>query len=117
MLPPIYSAMSGLKSFSTRIHANTNNIANSNTEGYKSTRVLLENTQPNGVKPVAEKTTAPGPPMLVETEEGQKLLEQSNVELTKEIAEMMINSNAYKVNLKSLQTSDEMMQSILNLKA
>ncbi len=117
MLSSIHSAMSGLKSFTTRIRANANNIANSNTAGYKKTRVLLENTRPDGVKAVVEKTTYSNTLRPEETKNSQVPAEQSNVDLTQEIPDMMLNANHFKANLESLKTADEMMQSVLNLKA
>lgn len=117
MISALQSALSGLQAFGTRIHSNANNIANSNTEGFKKTRVTLENMEPNGVKAQVQKVETPGPQIYDQTPNGLALIEQSNVELSRELPDMMLNTNFYKANLKSLQTADELMSSVLDLKA
>lgn len=43
-------------------------------------------------------------------------LEMSNVDLSTEFTEMIIASRAYQANSRSITTSDEMLQELLNLK-
>jgi flagellar basal-body rod protein FlgC len=45
------------------------------------------------------------------------MIEQSNVDLGEELPEMMLNTHGYTANLKSLQAADQMMQSLLDIKA
>lgn len=111
------SALSALQAFSTKVNSNANNIANANTEGYKKTRVNLETGKDGGVKPVVEKVDTPGARIFQDTSEGQKEVELSNVDLSQEIPEMSISSTLYKANLKTLQVTDEMTGTLLNLKA
>lgn len=111
------AALSALQSFSTRVNSNANNIANANTDGYRRTRVTLESVNGGGVKPVVEKTETPGTTILRDTPDGQQEVELSNVELSREIPEMNLNSTLYKANLKTLQVTDEMTGSLLKLKA
>ncbi len=113
----ISSSLSALQAFGTKIDANASNIANSNTEGYKRTRVTMEESTPpgNGVTAQAEKTTNDGP--LVYDSSGTEVVEQSNVDLGQEIPDLMMNQNLYEANIKALQTSDELMQTTLDIKA
>ena len=46
-----------------------------------------------------------------------ELIEQSNVDLGQELPEMSLNSRFYEANLKTLQTADEMLGSLLKIKA
>ena len=115
--PAQNSALSALQAFSTRVNSNANNIANANTDGFKRTRVNLESTEPGGVKAVVEKMDTPGATFFQEGSSGQEEVERSNVELSREIPEMKLNSTLYKANLKTLQVADEMTGSLLNLKA
>jgi len=117
ILPAQSSALSALQAFSTRVNSNANNIANANTDGFKRTRVNLESTEPGGVKAVAEKMDSPGATLFQEGPSGQEEVELSNVELSREIPEMNLNSTLNKANLKTLQVTDEMTGSLLNLKA
>lgn len=114
MISGVNSALSALQAFGTKIESNGNNIANSNTDGFKRTRVTLTNVEPNGVKANVDKMETPGP--ITYNQEGEQT-ELSNVDLGVEIPDMMINSNYYKANLKTLQVADELTQSVLDLKA
>ncbi len=116
MISSIQSALSALHAFGTKINANANNIANSNTEGYKRTRVTLADMQPQGVKPTVEKTTNSGPQVYDQTPQGFELIELSNVDLGRELPEMMLNTHYYTANLKTLQTTDELLSSVLDIK-
>lgn len=110
-------ALSALQAFSTKIQSHANNIANANTDGYKKTRVTLANTLPAGVQAQVEKTTTPGPTVYQEGLEVPETKELSNVDLGNELPEMGLSSTYYKANLKTIQIEDEMMGSLLNLKA
>jgi len=115
MVSAVQSALSGLQAFSTRIQSNANNVANSNTDGFKKSRVLLASAEPQGVKTTVEKVDSPGSSVYQETSDGMELVELSNVDLGAELPEMIINSHAYKANLKTLQTADEMTGELLKI--
>ena len=117
MISAMQSALSALQAFGTRIQSNANNIANSSSEGYKRTRVTLETVDPNGVRAQVNRPEIPGPMVYEQTSNGLELIEQSNVELSSELPEMLLNTNFYKANLKTLQTADELIGSVLDLKA
>ncbi len=117
MIPATTSALSGLQAFGTKINSNANNIANVSSEGYKKTRVTLATQAPQGVRASVETVDTPGNQVYQETNNGAELVEMSNVDLTEEIPESLINARFYQANLKTLQTADEMSKSLLNLKA
>ncbi|HKJ64319.1 MAG TPA: flagellar basal body rod C-terminal domain-containing protein [Desulfopila sp.] len=117
MISAMQSALSALQAYGTKIHANANNIANGATEGYKQTRVILATVEPGGVKAKADKLDTPGPNIYTETTDGLELIEQSNVELSSELPQMMLNSHYYTANLKSLQAANELLDNVLDLKA
>lgn len=110
-------ALSALQAFGTKIQSNANNIANINTDGYKKTRVTLANTPPTGVQAQVEKTTTAGPTVYQEGPDGPETVELSNVDLGSELPEMGLNSIYYTANLKTIQTENEMVGSLLKLKA
>lgn len=117
MIPAATSALSALDAFSTKVNSNANNIANASSEGYKKTRVTLATQEPQGVRASVETVDTPGNMVYQETNNGNELVELSNVDLTEEIPESLINSRFYQANLKTLQTADEMSESLLNIKA
>lgn len=117
MISAYQSALSGLRAFETRLHSNANNVANISTENFKKTRVLLSDVQPQGVKIDVEKVNTPGAAFYEETNNGLELVELSNVDLGQELPEMGLNTTFYKANLKTIQATDEMFGSLLNVKA
>lgn len=117
MIPATQSALSALQAFGTKLNSNANNIANASSEGYKKTRVLLENQEPHGVKAITEKVDTPGTMRYEETNNGEDFVELSNVDLAQELPESSINARFYQANLKTLQVADEMIGSLLKLKA
>jgi len=115
MVSAVQSALSGLQAFGTRIQSNANNVANANTDGFKKSRVILASAEPQGVKATVEKVNSPGSSVYQETSEGMELVELSNVDPGAELPEMIINSHAYKANLKTLQAADEMTGELLKI--
>lgn len=117
MIPALQSALSGLSAFGTRLNSNGNNIANANTEEFKRSRITLSNQQPYGVRTQVEKVNTPGPMHYEQTNQGMELIEQSNVEIGEELPDMNLNARLYQANLKTVQTVDEMLGSLLKVKA
>ncbi len=110
-------ALSALQAFGTKLQSNANNIANANTDGYKTTRVTLASTALHGVQAQVEKSSMAGPTVYREGESAIEPVELSNVDLGNELLEMSLNSSYYKANLKTVQVEDEMLGSLLQIKA
>jgi len=117
MIPAVNSALSGLQAFGTKMNSNANNIANVSSEGYKKSRVTLANQAPQGVKASVETIDSPGTMRLEETNNGSELVELSNVDLAKELPDSQMNARFYQANLKTLQTVDEMTESLFKITA
>lgn len=117
MISALSSAVSGLTANTTKLAVSANNTANINTDGFKKSRVSLEDAQPQGVQATVEKMDSPGPVVLEQTEQGETMVEKSNVELTEEITSQMLAEYGFKANLKTIQTTDEMLGSLLDIKA
>lgn len=117
MISGIYSALSGLLSFGKKVESNADNIANVNTDGFKKTRVLLEEQQNQGVKPKVERVDEPGPVVMEQSSEGWVEVEQSNVDLGSELLDMQRNQRMYEANLKTLKVADELQKSILDIES
>lgn len=117
MISAYQSALSGLQTYGTRLQSNSNNIANSNTEGYKKSRVINESTEPQGVKAHVMKVETPGTSVFQERGEGAELVELSNVDLATEITDLSMSSHMYKANLKTIEVVEEMTGALINLKS
>lgn len=117
MLSGIQAGLSALNAIQTRTQVTANNVANVNTDGFKKSRAtLIEADQQGGVTTHIEQMATPGPMVYEQTEQGETLVEKSNVELTEELPRMMIDRRAYQANIKTIQAQDEMLGSLLDIK-
>lgn len=116
MISGISSALSALFSFSKKVESTANNVANVNTDGFKKTRVVLNEVEPQGVAPRVEKINDPGSLVYEQTATGEQMVEQSNVELTEELPNLMLAKRYFEANIKTIQTTDEMLGSLLDRK-
>ena len=116
MLSGVHSALSGLQAFSKKVDSIANNVANVNTNEFKKTRVTLTDKEPQGVVANVEKIETPGPLALEQTQDGEKLIEQSNVELSEELPNLMLSRRFFQANLKVIETEDEILGSLLDIK-
>ena len=109
MIDATRSAVSAMKAFEKKMNAAANNMANVNTDGYKSRRATLSEAQNGGVKAIVDEVNTPGIPKntiqngeIVETE-------SSNVDLVEEFSQMMIAQTAYKANTKTVEAQDQLL--------
>ncbi len=117
MLSPLHSALSGLQASSLHLQSSANNIANSRSEGFQRTRVV-QTAEPTGtVRTTVETVNTPGPSVYEETTDGVVLVEYANVDLARELTDTNLSKHLFRANLKALQTADEMLGSLLTLKA
>ena len=93
---------SGLQAAQLRLDASANNVANMNTPGYRREVVAQE-------EEVAESA---GVRATVQREQDAK-----GVALEQEAVEQMSATYAFKANLQTIKTQDEMMGSLLDVKA
>lgn len=117
MISATQPALAGLQAFTTKLQSNANNIANSDTNGFKKTVITNSSISPQGVKAQVNQLTTPGPIVHQETGTGLEPVELSNVDLAKEIVDMNLNSTMYKANLKTLESVNDMTGMFLKLKS
>jgi flagellar basal-body rod protein FlgC len=114
MINPAHSALSGLNAFATKLAVISNNVANVESEGFKKSRAVLNESQPAGVTVSVEEVDTPGATVTINQETGETV-ETSNVDLANEMVHMMTTQRYYEANLRSVKTWDEMMESVLDL--
>jgi len=86
------------------MNANANNIANVNTDGFKPTQTTISNPTKDTVKANFTKADNTGS-------------SKSQTNLTKEIPDQIIISGVNEANVNAIKTQNEMMGSLLDLKA
>lgn len=117
MISGISAGVSALNAIQTRVQSTANNTANVNSDGYKRTRVtLVEGEVQGAVSANVQRVETAGPLVYEATEEGETLVEKSNVELTEELPKMLIDRRAFQANLKTIRAQDEMLGSLLDIK-
>jgi len=114
MISALNSTVSALRAFVTKLGVTADNIANVNTDGFKKNRATFQNLQNGGVRVEIRRDDSPGFRYDV-TENGKTVEKQtSNVDLTEEIPNLMVTKRAYQANLKTIETQDEMLGSLLD---
>ncbi len=104
--------ISALNALGKKQATSANNIANSESEGFKKSRVILEEGEKGQVTAKTQVVNTPG--TMINQPDGS-LKEVSNVDLATEVTDMIPTKHAYQANLKALQTTAEMEKTTLDL--
>ena len=115
MISSIVGTVSALGAYRQKMEVTADNIANVNTEQFKKSKATAVEGSNGDVQLNIKRVTTPG--YRYQEFEGDKMVEKegSNVDLGEEIPEMMITQRAYDANLKTLQTHDSMLGSLLDI--
>ena len=118
MISGIYSGLSALNAIQTKTNSIADNTANVDTDGFKRTKVTLQEGQPqgSGVSAYVQRIETPGSKVYEQTPKGETLVEKSNVDLTEELPRMLLSRRNFQANIKAIQTQDEMLGSLLDIK-
>lgn len=92
------SALSAIAAYGTGLNVTANNIANMNTQGFKPTSATMNEDVNGGVKVTLSQS------------------QDAGVDIAKEMVDMIIGKDVIKANIKSLQTEDQMLKSLINMK-
>lgn len=115
MISSIGGTVSALRAYRQKMEVTADNIANVNTEQFKKSKATVTEGLNGDVQLNIKRVITPG--YQYQEFEGDKKVEKegSNVDLGEEIPEMMITQRAYEANLKTLQTHDNMLGSLLDI--
>jgi flagellar basal-body rod protein FlgC len=91
-------AASALSAFSVKQAVTANNIANVETPGFKASTVQAGEVLKGGVTASVVQTGDP-------------------VDISKEAANLLVNSTLYKANVATIRTADEMAKTLFDIKA
>ena len=115
MISALNGTISALKAFVTKMGVTADNIANVNTDGFKKNRAILKEDQNGGVRVEISRENRSGFRYSgVENDRGVEK-EASNVDLAEELPDLMMTKRAYQANLKTIETQDEMLGSLLDI--
>ncbi len=91
-------SVSDLLSYQKKLGVTANNIANMNTENFKPSDAVPNESLGGGVYVTIRQLDLPG------------------MDIAKEMVDLMITKNGVQSNIKSIQTDEEITRSILNIK-
>ena len=111
----IHTSLSAIRAVGRKMAVTADNIANAQTEGFKKSRTVITQGEADDVQAHITRDNTQGP-MVTETVGGEmKTTEKSNVDLTEEMPQLMVAKHAYRANLKSIRTQDEMLGMVIDL--
>jgi len=112
MISGIGASLAGLAVFEKKLSVAANNIANSNTSGYKKTESVITDDGSGLPELSLKQVDTPGP--LVQEADG-KMSEQSNVDLAEELTQSIVAQRGYEANIKALQAQNDMLGKALDI--
>jgi flagellar hook protein FlgE len=116
MLSPIHTALSGLAAYAKQVEVTAHNVANVNTDGFKKSHTEFVSLETGGVLPVVRKDESAGPMVLSDRGQGQTQVELSNVDLAEEAVNQILAQRGFEANLHTMQTADDMLGTVLDMK-
>ena len=115
MISALNSTVSALQAYIRNLGVTANNISNVNTDGYKKYKAVMQEGPTGNVQAKVSRVDTPGYHYRA-VENSQRIeKETSNVELVDEIPDLMITRRAFEANIKSIQTQDKILGSLLDI--
>ncbi len=106
------SSISGIRAATVMLNTSSNNIANSNTDGYKKQHANLRSDQGSGVIVDITESTEAGP--LYKNERGDTV-EASNVNYIEEVVTQIQARHLFSANVAVLKHTNEVQESIMDI--
>ena len=115
MISSVNSTLSALQAYKTKMGVTAYNVANVNTDEFKKSKATLKEGANGDVQVEINRVDTPG--HHYQEFMGDQVVEKesSNINLEEEIPGMIVTQNAYEANLKTLQTQDNMLGSLLDI--
>jgi len=116
MIDGIHSALSGLTAFQKKTDVIADNVANSDTDNFKKSRVVFaESPAGGGVTVQITRDLTPGMPKEIVQETETVEVESSNVDLAEELTELIPTAAGYRANLATIKTQEENLGTLLDI--
>jgi len=114
MSQAINAALSALGALGVNLNVTANNIANVNTNGFKKSQVIFEDTEPYGVTASISEVDTPGGP-VPSADGSQQMKESSNVDLAEEIVNLNLTERTFEANTKPIKAEEQMTGNLLDI--
>ena len=114
MVDALYPTQSALRALGKKLEVTANNVANLDTEGFKKSRVIFQESSPSGVMVSINHVDSPGTPLSTEEGKNEKQ-ESSNVDVGEEIVNLINTKQAYTANLKTVKAEEEILGTLLDV--
>jgi flagellar basal-body rod protein FlgC len=114
MISGINAALGGVLAHQRRVDTAGNNLANLATDGFKKSRVVMEE-QPGGVKTETLRVETPGPLRADPADPAGAPVEGSNVDVAEEMVALITGERGFEANLETIRTEDEMLGELLDI--
>ncbi len=115
MISAIQNNTSALRAFSNQIAVSANNVANALSDEFTSSRAHNVEARPRGVTTVISKDLRPGPLVEDPLKNDGSVKELSNTEIAREMVQQITAQHGFDANAKTIQTSDDIMGTIIDL--
>lgn len=113
MIQSLNNSYSALRAINTGMNVSSNNVANVDTNEFKNTQTIMNEGDKTGVVVSLSKDATEGALKQVNNE----LLQTSNTDIAKEMTNYIQYQNNYSANIKSIQTTDDMLGMTIDMKA
>jgi flagellar basal-body rod protein FlgC len=114
MTLPFNSSITAIKAAFGTLSASAHNTANINTDGFKKERTILGENKQGGVSAKTGVSKEAG--TLYQNSDG-KMVEDSNVEISEEIANQMLAKHLLSANIAVLKTTNDIEKDLINILA
>lgn len=115
MIQGINSAFTGLLAQSKKLDTTAENLSNINTNKYKEKNLAFEEGKNGEISTKIQTNESQGPLILEEETEGQHLVEKSNVDMAKQMINLIESGRAFEANIKTIQSEDELIGTLLDI--
>ncbi len=115
MISAVQNNASALQAFSNQIAVSANNVANALSDDFNSSRAHNIGARPRGVATVISKDLRPGPLVEDPLKNDGSLKELSNTDIAREMVQQMTALHGFDANAKTIQASDDIMGTIIDL--
>ncbi len=112
MVSSIYNSAQAIQAFGTGTAVTANNVANVESDDFKSSRAVMNEGDNSGVKVSLSRNSSQGP--LVPQDDGSTK-ELSNTDLATEFTNMIHFQSGYDANIKAVQAADEMKGTVISM--
>ena len=107
--------VSALQAFSRQVQVSANNVANVQSDDFKSSKALNTEGDQGQVKTVIAKDNSPGPLVEDPLKTDGSLKELSNTDIATEMVQQISSQRGFEANTKPIQTWDQTVGTLLDV--